>query len=63
MKQKPTVFIVSQRAASMIHASQMIVLEDGKMVGHGNHETLLKDCEVYQEIYYSQYGKEVKRHE
>lgn len=63
MKQKPTVFIVSQRAASMLHASQILVLEDGKMVGHGNHETLLKDCEVYQEIYYSQYGKEVKAHE
>ena len=63
MKQKPTVLIVSQRAASMMHASQIIVLEDGKMVGHGNHETLLKDCEVYQEIYYSQYGKEVKSHE
>ena len=63
MKQKPTVFIVSQRAASMLHASQILVLEDGKMVGHGNHETLLKDCEVYQEIYYSQYGKEVRAHE
>lgn len=63
MKQKPTVFIVSQRAASMLHASQILVLEDGKMVGHGTHETLLKDCEVYQEIYYSQYGKEVKTHE
>ena len=63
MKQKPTVFIVSQRAASMMHASQILVLEDGKMVGHGTHETLLKDCEVYQEIYYSQYGKEVRAHE
>lgn len=63
MQQKPTVFIVSQRAASMLHASQILVLEDGKMVGHGTHETLLKDCEVYQEIYYSQYSKEVEAHE
>ena len=63
MKQKPTVFIVSQRAASMMHADQILVLEDGKVVGKGTHEALLEECEVYQEIYYSQYSKEVAAHE
>lgn len=50
-----TVFIVSQRASSVMSADQIIVLEDGKMAGIGTHDALLKDCEVYQEIYYSQY--------
>lgn len=63
MEQKPTVFIVSQRAASMMHADQILVLEDGKVVGKGTHEALLEECEVYQEIYYSQYSKEVVAHE
>ena len=49
-----TVFIVSQRASSIQHADQIIVLEDGEMAGIGTHEELLADCEVYQEIYYSQ---------
>lgn len=53
-----TVFIVSQRASSIQHADQIIVLEDGEMAGHGTHEELLADCEVYQEIYYSQFPKE-----
>ncbi len=52
-----TVFIVSQRASSIQHADQIIVLDDGLMVGCGTHEELLRDCEVYQEIYYSQYPK------
>lgn len=52
-----TVFIVSQRASSIQHADQIIVLDDGMMVGLGTHEELLKNCEVYQEIYYSQYSK------
>ncbi len=52
-----TVFIVSQRASSIQHADQIIVLDDGLMVGCGTHEELLQDCEVYQEIYYSQYPK------
>ena len=56
---KPTVFIVSQRASSIQYADQIIVLEDGNMVGKGTHEELLKTCEVYQEIYYSQFKKEV----
>lgn len=53
-----TVFIVSQRASSIQHADQIIVLEDGEMAGCGTHEELLADCEVYQEIYYSQFEKQ-----
>lgn len=58
MKDSPTVFIVSQRAASLMHADKIIVLEDGCMAGMGTHEELLQGCEVYQEIYYSQFKKE-----
>lgn len=54
-----TVFIVSQRAASIQYADQIIVLEDGKMAGSGTHAELLKNCPAYQEIYYSQFPKEV----
>lgn len=53
----PTVFIVSQRSASIMHADKIVVLDDGKVVGIGKHEELLKNCQVYQEIYESQYGK------
>ncbi len=53
-----TVLIVSQRAASVWHADQIIVLDDGEVVGLGTHEELLKNCETYQEIYYSQFPKE-----
>lgn len=53
-----TVFIVSQRASSIRHADQIIVLEDGEMAGLGTHEELLAGCEVYQEIYYSQFEKQ-----
>ena len=49
-----TVFIVSQRASSIKHADQIIVLEDGEMAGIGTHDELLKTCEVYQEIVKSQ---------
>lgn len=59
-----TVFIVSQRAASIMHADKIIVLDDGQMVGYGTHQELLKQCEVYQEICYSQFSKEeVQDHE
>lgn len=58
LKKAMTVFIVSQRASSIMHADKIIVLDDGKIVGMGTHEELKKDCEVYQEIYYSQYEKE-----
>ena len=53
-----TTFIVSQRASTIRHADQIIVLEDGSMAGIGTHEELLAGCEVYQEIYYSQYPDE-----
>ncbi|MGN0244058.1 MAG: ABC transporter ATP-binding protein [Lachnospiraceae bacterium] len=59
-KENPTVFLVSQRAASIQYADLILVLEDGEVAGMGTHETLLKECEVYQEIYYSQFRKEGK---
>ena len=49
-----TVFIVSQRASTIKQADQIIVLEDGAMAGIGNHEELMKNCSVYQEIVHSQ---------
>ena len=52
-----TVFIVSQRAASLQHADQIIVLDDGRMVGLGRHAELLESCPVYKEIYESQFKK------
>ena len=54
----PTVFIVSQRASSVMSADKIIVLDDGAVVGIGTHSELLKNCEVYKEIYVSQFGKE-----
>ena len=58
LPQKPTVFLISQRAASLLHCDQILVLEDGEPVGLGKHEELLKGCRVYQEIYQSQFGEE-----
>jgi ABC-type multidrug transport system fused ATPase/permease subunit len=58
--EKTTVFIVSQRAASIMHADKIIVLDDGKVVGYGVHDELLDSCSVYREIYDSQFKKEVK---
>lgn len=58
MDRNMTVFIVSQRSTTIQYADQIIVLDDGKMVGIGTHEELLRSCEVYQEIYYSQFPKE-----
>lgn len=55
MKEQPTVFIVSQRATSIQYADKILVLDDGELAGIGTHEELLKNCEVYQEIYYSQF--------
>ena len=52
---KPTVFIVSQRTSSIMQADKIVVLDDGDMVGLGKHEELLGNCEVYKEIYNSQY--------
>ena len=58
---KPTVFIVSQRASSILHAAKIAVLDEGKMVGLGTHDELMQTCPVYREIYYSQYEQGVKR--
>ena len=52
---KPTVLIVSQRAASILYADLIIVMDDGKIVGQGTHEQLLENCPVYREIYDSQF--------
>ena len=52
-----TIFIVSQRASTIMHADKIVVLDDGEVAGLGTHEELLASCEVYQEIYYSQYEK------
>lgn len=57
MPDETTVFIVSQRASSLMHADLIIVLDDGCVAAMGKHEQLLKSCEVYQEIYYSQFEK------
>ncbi|MBQ8088926.1 MAG: ABC transporter ATP-binding protein [Clostridia bacterium] len=54
----PTTFVISQRAASIRRADQIVVLEDGKMAGLGTHAQLMEQCEVYREIYESQYGGE-----
>lgn len=52
-----TVFIVSQRTASIWHADQIVVLDEGAVAGIGTHDQLLSQCKVYQEIYYSQFPK------
>ncbi len=54
-----TVFVVSQRATSIMFADKIVVLDDGKVVGLGKHEELLSSCDVYKEIYYSQNKEEV----
>lgn len=53
---KPTVLIVSQRAASILYADLIIVMDDGRVVGQGTHEELLLNCPIYREIYESQFG-------
>ncbi len=60
MKNSPTVFIVSQRAASIQYADKIIVLDDGRICGIGKHDDLMQSCEVYREIYESQFKKEGK---
>jgi len=54
---KLTTFIVSQRTASIMHADKIIVLDEGEMVGMGTHDELLRSCEIYKEIYESQFKK------
>lgn len=58
LENKTTTFIVSQRASTIRHADKIIVLDDGEIAGMGTHDELLKDCTVYQEIYYSQYPEQ-----
>ena len=62
MANPPTTFIVSQRAASVRYADLILVLDDGELVDMGTHEELLNQCAVYQEVFYSQFPKEVKHH-
>lgn len=58
LEDKTTTFIVSQRASTIRHVDKIIVLDDGEIAGMGTHDELLKDCTVYQEIYYSQYPEQ-----
>ncbi len=58
LESRPTVFIVSQRASSIMHADRIIVLDDGQICGIGKHGELLDNCEVYKEIYDTQFTKE-----
>ena len=60
LPEKPTVFIVSQRTSSIQHADQIIVLDDGAVAGIGTHQKLLENCQVYREIYDSQFKKEAR---
>ena len=53
-----TVLIVAQRISTILHADQILVLDDGKIAGAGTHEELLKSCEVYQQIAASQLSEE-----
>ena len=57
MKHKPTLFIVSQRTSAIQYADKIVVLDDGSVVGIGTHEELMNTCEVYREIYDSQYKR------
>jgi len=60
---KPTCFIIAQRISTVLEADKIIVLEDGEIINIGNHSELLQKCSIYQDIYYSQMGKEVVWHD
>ena len=60
MDSHPVVFIVSQRASSIQYADQILVLDDGELAGIGTHAELMESCEIYREIYESQFEKEKK---
>ena len=51
-----TVIVIAHRLSTIFNADKIIVLDEGKAVGIGTHETLMQTCEVYREIYFSQYG-------
>ena len=59
LKEKPTLILVTQRASSIMHADLILVMDDGSVVAQGTHKELLSGCEVYREIYYSQFPEEV----
>ncbi len=58
-----TTFLVSQRAASILQADQILVLDDGALCGLGTHDTLIRSCSTYREIYFSQFPEERNRYE
>ena len=61
MDPPPTTFIVSQRTSSLLHADLILVMDEGTLVGKGNHEELMASCQTYREIYSSQFeGGEAK---
>ena len=60
MDSHPVVFIVSQRASSIQYADQILVLDDGELVGIGTHAELMNSCEIYREIYESQFETKKK---
>lgn len=62
-QKKNTVIIVGQRISTIMHADEIIVLDEGKIVGKGKHDDLMQNCQVYQEIAYSQLSKEELGHE
>lgn len=57
-KKQSTVLLVAQRISSIMHADQIIVIDNGRIVGRGKHQELLENCDVYKEIAYSQLSKE-----
>ena len=61
MPNRPTIFLVSQRTASLLQADRILVLDGGKLVGNGTHADLLETCPVYQEIYYSQFDEKAAK--